>query len=81
MKSKLSCKCRVAQNLLHDSRRMKAPKRAHDTKIVTPEQRVKEFPRECLTVSGKKLSCTACQQEATIQSSHDSNSISQIVRT
>lgn len=66
MKTKLSC--RVAQNLPHDSRRIKAPKQGHDTKIVSPEQRVKEFPRECLTVSGKN--CLAQHADKKLQYNH-----------
>lgn len=48
---------------------MKAPKQIHDPKSVTPEQRVKEFPSECFTVSGKRLFCTVCQQEVALKRS------------
>ena len=68
MRSELSHKRRVAQNLTHDGRRIKAPKQAHNPKSVTPGQRVKEFPNECFTVSGIKLLCTACQQEVALKS-------------
>ena len=47
-RSDLARKRRVAQNLPHDGRRNKAPKRSHDPKSVVPAQRVKEFPGECL---------------------------------
>ena len=58
MRSELSRKRRVAQNLTHDGRRIKAPKQAHNFKSVTPGQRVKEFPNECFThVGSSKHAC------------------------
>ncbi len=66
-KSDLARKRSVAQNLPHDGRRLKAPKRAHDPKGVTPAQRVREFPGECLSVSSNRLFCVACREEVALK--------------
>ena len=66
-RSDLARKRSVAQNLPHDGRRHKAPRRAHDPKGVTPTQRVKEFPNECLSVSANKLFCVACREEVALK--------------
>ena len=68
-RSELACKRRVAHNLPHDGRRVKVPKHSHDSKSIQPEQRVREFPNECLTVSAKKLFCTACREEVALKRS------------
>ena len=68
-RSELARKRCVAHNLPHDGRRVKAPKHSHDPKSVQPEQRVKEFPNECLTVSAKKLFCAACREEIALKRS------------
>ena len=68
-RSDLARKRRVAQNLPHDGRRNKAPKRSHDPKSVVPAQRVKEFPGECLSVSANKLFCVACREEVALKRS------------
>lgn len=68
-RSELARKRSVAHNLPHDGRRVKAPKHSHDPKSVQPEHRVKEFPNECLTVSAKKLFCTACREEIALKRS------------
>ncbi len=66
-KSDLARKRSLAQNLPHDGRRNKAPKRAHDPKGVTPAQRVREFPGESLSVSSNKLFCVACREEVALK--------------
>ena len=66
-RSELARKRSIAQNLPHDGRRLKAPKRTHDPKGVTPGQRVKEFPSECLSVSANKLFCVACREEVSLK--------------
>ena len=38
-------------------------KGVNEPKNVSASQRVSEFPKECLTVSSKKLFCTACRKE------------------
>ena len=40
---------------------------ANEPKTVSASQRVSEFPKECLTVSMKKLFCTACREELSIR--------------
>ena len=66
-RSEFARKRSVALNLPHDGRRHKAPKRTHDPKGVTPGQRVREFPTECLSVSANKLFCTACREELALK--------------
>ena len=68
-RSELARKRSVARNLPHDVRRVKAPKHSHDPRSVQAKQRVKEFPNECLTVSAKKLFCTACREEIALKRS------------
>ena len=65
----LTRKRRVAQNLPHDGKRRKAPKCTTEPKSVTADQRVKEFPDEKLTVSSKKLFCSACREEVAVKKS------------
>ena len=38
-------------------------------KSVSPHDRVKEYPGECLTVSGHKLFCIACREELSVKKS------------
>ena len=40
-----------------------------DPKFITPEQRVKQHPKECFSVSNKKLFCLACREELSVKSS------------
>ena len=66
-RSEFSRKRSIAQNLPHDGRHHKPPKRTHDPKGVTPGQRVKEFLSECLSVSANKLFCVACREEVALK--------------
>ena len=66
-RSEFSRKWSVALNLPHDARRHKAPKCTHDPKGMTPGQRVREFPNECLSVLANKLFCTACCEELALK--------------
>ena len=47
--------------------RKKRPSCSSNPKSVTPSQRVKEFPNECLTVSARTLFCEACRQEVSLR--------------
>lgn len=38
-------------------------------KSVSPHDRAKEYPGECLTVSSHKLFCIACREELTVKKS------------
>ena len=40
---------------------------ANEPKNISASQRVSEFPKECLTVSKKKLFCTACHEELSLR--------------
>ena len=40
-----------------------------DPKFITPEQRVKQHPKGCFSVSNKKLFCLACREELSVKSS------------
>ena len=44
-------------------------KRASEPKNITPKQRVKEFPDQCLATmgAGAKLFCTTCREELTLK--------------
>ena len=39
----------------------------NEPKNVSASQRVSEFPKQCLTVSSKKLFCTACREELSLR--------------
>ena len=62
-------KRRVAQNVPHNGKRRKAPKCTTEPKNVTADQLVTEFPDEKLTVSSKKLFCSACKEEVALKKS------------
>ena len=68
-RSELARKRSIAQNLPHDGKRNKAPKHSQDPKGVTPTQRVKEFPGECLSVSANRLFCVSCREEVALKRS------------
>ena len=48
---------------------------ASEPKTVSPLDRVKEFPNECLTVTGKKLFCNACREELSLRKNIVTNHI------
>lgn len=67
--SDLARKRRVASNPPHDGKRHKSPSCASDPKSVTPAMRVKNYPGECLVVSGGKLFCNSCREDLSVKSS------------
>ena len=60
--SAVNRKRKVAQNLPHNGKRRKPPRCLNESKSITPELQVKEFPEE-------KLFCTACREELALKKS------------
>lgn len=74
--SDLARKRKVASNPPPVGKRRARGHGTFDPKSVTPSQRVKEFPDECLTVSNKQLFCTACREELSTKCSIINNHVS-----
>ena len=66
-KSELTRKRKIFTNPREHGMRKKRPSCSSNPKSVTPSQRVKEFPNECLTVSARTLFCEACRQEVSLR--------------
>ncbi len=47
-----------------------------DPKRVSPGERVKEFPKECLAIRSGKLFCSACREESSLKKSTVRNHVS-----
>ena len=65
--SHLTRKRKVRTNPPPTGKRRSSARGHSDPKSVMPEQRVKEFPVEELTVSGGKLFCKACREELSVK--------------
>ena len=74
-KSELTRKRKIFTNPREHGMRKKRPSCFSNPKSVTPSQRVKEFPNECLTVSARTLFCEACRQEVSLRRSIVKNHI------
>ena len=66
--AEISGKRVVARNPPKGRKRARGP-HSSDPKSVTPQQRLKKYPNECLTVSHGKLFCLACREELSTKSS------------
>ena len=72
--SELNRKRKVLSNRGTRGRRRKtSSSTSSEPKSITPQQRVKEYPGEYLTVSRGKLFCTACREEVSLKSSSVKN--------
>ena len=67
--SDLARKRKIACNPPPKGKKRSCGRGANNPKSVTPIQRVKENPDECLTVSNKQLFCRACREELSLISS------------
>ena len=67
--SDLARKRKIACNPPPKGKKRSCGRGANNPKSVTPIQRVKEHPDECLTVSNKQLFCRACREELSLISS------------
>ena len=64
--SDLTRKRKIDTNLPKGKRTARG-KEVNEPKNVSASQRVSEFPKECLTVSSKKLFCTASREELSLR--------------
>ena len=62
----LARKRKVASNPPPKGKKRCRRRGMNNPKSVTPSQRVKENPKECLTVSNKQLFCKACWEELSL---------------
>ena len=67
--SDLTRKRKIACNPPPKGKKRSCGRGENNPKSVTPIQRVKENPDECLTVSNKQLFCRACREELSLISS------------
>ena len=73
--SDLARKRKICRNCPPTGKRTARGTGCSEPKSIKPQDRIAEFPDECLSVTGKKLFCNACREELSLRKNIVANHI------